>query len=167
MSAQHAPLQHLRTINSDIVPSEQWSLPTCNAREEDFIAAHNYEGFKVDAQFSSKAKLYFRTRRATENIENIPLLNELHCQGLRKSTRPITGLGAGKSLQQSNASLSCYSLYQTVPERPQHCTAPSDSPGQRSPPDLRSLALFLPDSLDSATRVQHIICSVLHSQGQR
>lgn len=165
MSPQHAPLQHLRTINSDAVPRKQGSVPTCNARQEDLIAAHNYEGFKVDAQFSSKAKLYFRTTRATENIENTPLLNELHCQGLRKMTRPITGFGAGESLQQRNASLFCYSLYQTVPEQPQHCTAPSDSLGQRSLPDLRSLALFLPDSLDSATRVQHIICSVLHSQG--
>ena len=82
MSAQHAPLQHLRTINSDTVPGERGSLPTCNARQEDFIAAHNYEGFKADAQFSSEAILYFRTRRATENIENSLLLNELHCQGV-------------------------------------------------------------------------------------
>lgn len=81
-SAQHTALQHLRTINSGTVPGEQGSLPTGNARQEDFIAAHNYDGFKVDAQFSSEAKLYFRTRRATENIENSLLLNELHCQGV-------------------------------------------------------------------------------------
>lgn len=89
MSAQHAPLQHLRTLSSDTAPGEQGSPPTCNARQEDFIAAHNNKGFKVDAPFSSEVKLYFRTRRATENVENSPLLNKVHHQGVTEKNDKI------------------------------------------------------------------------------
>lgn len=101
--------------------------------------------------------------REPQETEDSLLLNELCCQGVtEKNQDSFQPLGQGEPPAKE-----CFLLQLApAPESPQTaqcCPAPSDrrsQPEQRSRPDLRSLAFSLPDSLDSATRVQHIICTV-------